>query len=554
MTDATTTDTIVNFMEYSPIFIGAGDIYAATTFDASIIGDFTPSNPIDPKITALIGQDYVISLDDVFGNLALNEKSIDSKDSVANYSLNFDTTADGTDKGHITLTEVTDVPKGVEFGSGNEAVKESITYDNISYGDKLVINHNYSVQTTTDKKDSSIVLSLKESDNMTQKFTAETGANAISSISTRASTHSEDLVQGRTDVLTVKDKLSESLKFKSPTIQIDENHSKTLMSIDDGTNNDISSAETYNVNYINSDKSTDAAYKLNYSLSENVVKDLIITTLNKFSFVDNNISITASGVVAGEDVSKGSLKVTTDNFSLNTKVSLASTFTDILLAGGYGAKDTFDTAFGTETEFKGTDDADYIKINNVKTVVVTTSRGTTSDPVLLSVDAGSGNDTVLGSLGADSLTGGDGEDVFILGNKDSGSIVITSSVTTTNKDGTTIEYEAEATGSDTITDFKGSLTDDQGKIIRGDTLSLGVAGSDANYSEGTEKVDNFSAAFTKANEELTALTVKGEKFSFQFDDVNGYFFDDVNGDGLADQVIVMTGVTNADISAIDIIK
>ena len=351
--------------------------------------------------------------------------------------------------------------------------------------------------------------------------------------------------------------MSESFKFKSPTIAINGKHSNTTTSVDD---NVISTIDTYKLDYNNADKDTELAYKLNYGMSVNydAIKEKTMATLNKFSFSDSSISINANGVIDidGDVVSNGSLKVTTANFSLNTKVVLPSTFENMLLAGEYGDKANFNDSFGTITEFLGTDDADVIKINTIKTVNKAPSRAnvTDSSESVLSVDAGGGNDTITGSAGADSITGGDGDDVFIIGNKDSGSIVIISSVTTTNADGTTIEYEAQAINSDTITDFKGSGIDDNGKVIKGDVLSLGVTGSAANYDEATEAVGDFSAALTGANAALSGLAAKGERFAFQFDDENGYLFNDVNGDGKADQVIVLTGVTNEAIGAVDIIK
>ena len=550
MTDTT------SIVAYAPIFISAGDIYAVTDFDAASISEFKPTNPIDPLILGQLREDYANGIDDVFGNLELNAKSIDAKDSITNYSLSFDATSDATEKGNVTLTVANTLAKDVEFGSGNEAVKELITYNNTTFGDKLVVNHNYSVQTITDKKDADIILSLKKSDSITQIFTADTGANAISSTLTRVSSYSENLAQGTTDILTVKDQLTESFKFKSPTIAINSKHTNATSSVDDVM---ISTLDTYNVDFINSDKDTELAYKLNYGVSINndAVKDKVIMTLNKFSFSDSSISINAKGVIDGDAVSNGNLKVTTANFSLNTKVLLASTFENMLLAGEYGDKATFEDVFGITTEFQGTDDADVIKINTVKTTVTKApSRLDTTDLIqlTLSVDAKGGNDTITGSAGADSITGGEGNDVFVIGNKDSGSITITSTVTTTNVDGTTIEYEAEAINSDTITDFKGSEIDDSEKVIKGDVLSLGVAGSAANYDEATEAVGDFSAALTSANDALSKLTAKGERFAFQFDEESGYLFNDVNGDGKADQVIILTGVTNEGIAAIDIVK
>ena len=44
-------------------------------------------------------------------------------------------------------------------------------------------------------------------------------------------------------------------------------------------------------------------------------------------------------------------------------------------------------------------------------------------------------------------------------------------------------------------------------------------------------------------EQLDGLKATGEKFAFQIVENDGYLFDDVNGDGVADQVIILNGVT-----------
>jgi hypothetical protein len=97
-------------------------------------------------------------------------------------------------------------------------------------------------------------------------------------------------------------------------------------------------------------------------------------------------------------------------------------------------------------------------------------------------------------------------------------------------------------GSDTITDFNSQV----------DRLSLGKVANRANYAEGTESVEDFSAALTAATVLLKAMRTSGERFAFEFDSTNGYLFDDVNGDGIADQVIVLTGIDNEGIAASDI--
>jgi hypothetical protein len=52
---------------------------------------------------------------------------------------------------------------------------------------------------------------------------------------------------------------------------------------------------------------------------------------------------------------------------------------------------------------------------------------------------------------------------------------------------------------------------------------------------------------------LNSTSSAAELFSFQFDGTNGYLFDDVDSDGVADQVIILVGITDGSIAATDII-
>jgi hypothetical protein len=68
-----------------------------------------------------------------------------------------------------------------------------------------------------------------------------------------------------------------------------------------------------------------------------------------------------------------------------------------------------------------------------------------------------------------------------------------------------------------------------------------------NYVEAGAAVASFSAALTAANAALATLngtSAAAELYSFQFDAANGYLFDDTDGDGAADQVIVLAGIDN----------
>ena len=140
-----------------------------------------------------------------------------------------------------------------------------------------------------------------------------------------------------------------------------------------------------------------------------------------------------------------------------------------------------------------------------------------------------GTDELNGGAGADSLDGGGGADTFTIGNSDSGITLATA---------------------DTINDFGDGA----------DKLKLGLAGDttggDVNYVEAGAAVADFAAALTAANTALAALNGTStaiELYAFQFDATNGYLFDDVNSDGIADQVIVLTGINNTEIAATDII-
>jgi len=149
-----------------------------------------------------------------------------------------------------------------------------------------------------------------------------------------------------------------------------------------------------------------------------------------------------------------------------------------------------------------------------------------------SITGGAGNDSITGGAGADVMTGGAGNDVFVIGNTDSGITLATA---------------------DTITGF----------VAADDALSMGTAaaatGAPAtdNYSEGAAVVADFAAALTAANTALATLATANtgalEGYNFQWDATNGYLFNDTDGNGTADQVIVLVGIDGAGISAADII-
>lgn len=132
------------------------------------------------------------------------------------------------------------------------------------------------------------------------------------------------------------------------------------------------------------------------------------------------------------------------------------------------------------------------------------------------ITAGAGKDTI--NLVSSGLTA---SDTIVIGNKDSGITI------------------AKA---DSITGF----------ATASDTLKMGTVGTTGNYAEASHAVANFAAALAAAKTDLSHLT-GAERYSFQWDDTNGYLFDDTDGNGSADQVVVLVGITDVGFAAGNII-
>jgi Ca2+-binding RTX toxin-like protein len=188
--------------------------------------------------------------------------------------------------------------------------------------------------------------------------------------------------------------------------------------------------------------------------------------------------------------------------------------------------------------------------NNVATVNGTTSADTidlsnviNAATAAMSVNGLAGNDTITAGTGIQTITGGAGADTMTLGDDTDADVVVI---------GNTDSGITLATA-DTITDFESGS----------DQLSLGLAGSttaDAteNYGEAAAAVADFAAALSAANNALATLNSNGTTtaatlYNFQFDATNGYLFEDITGDGTADQVIILTGITDGDIAHTDIV-
>ncbi|MDD2863242.1 MAG: hypothetical protein PHC99_00770, partial [Methylococcales bacterium] len=176
--------------------------------------------------------------------------------------------------------------------------------------------------------------------------------------------------------------------------------------------------------------------------------------------------------------------------------------------------------------------------------------GTTEADALLVVTGGSAADTIVGNAVANTITGGAGADtitastganVVFIGNTDSGI--------------------ANAAACDTITDFTAATY----------ALDLGVAGdATANTGNYVEVADadyagnftNILSALNAAAATLAGTSSAAEIYVFAADTqaaasgtgASGYIGDDIDGNGVIDQVIVLSGIaTNTAISAADFV-
>ncbi len=209
----------------------------------------------------------------------------------------------------------------------------------------------------------------------------------------------------------------------------------------------------------------------------------------------------------------------------------------------------------------GNDGGETLTVNGTASAEVIDLSGLTMDTNDISgvlVDAGGSNDTVTGGNGNDTLLGGAGNDTLVggggtnvmEGGTGADAIDITGGPATVVV-GNTDSGLSLATA-DSITGF----------VAASDSLKLGLAGDadglggNDNYVEAGAAVADFAAALAAANVALAALagaSTAAELFAFEFDGTNGYLFNDINGDGTADQVIVLVGVDNTEISSADII-
>lgn len=224
--------------------------------------------------------------------------------------------------------------------------------------------------------------------------------------------------------------------------------------------------------------------------------------------------LTATNASSGVVINLGTTAVTNTTILASTVGYTADSVTSVAsntVAYVYGSSHTTNSAVtqslaGIENVI-GTNGADYI-VGSVSANVID------------------------GGKGADSITGGAGNDTIVIGNTDSGITLATA---------------------DTIFGF----------ALGNDKLSLGVAGDatagTGNYVEVADAAyASFALALAAGNSALTTLagtSAATELFAVVGDTTSGdtYLFNDIDGDGTADQVIVLDTIGIAGIAATDII-
>ncbi|TAN67601.1 MAG: hypothetical protein EPN17_10890 [Methylobacter sp.] len=163
--------------------------------------------------------------------------------------------------------------------------------------------------------------------------------------------------------------------------------------------------------------------------------------------------------------------------------------------------------------------------------VITTGAGADTINVSATTATTDGNH-ITGGFGADTiiLTGNTSPDTIVIGNTDSG---------------------ITAAAADSITGFATGI----------DFLKMGTVAdatpASGNYIEAVADVVDFAAALSAANSALTTLAGTSsatELYAFQWvAGTNGYLFNDIDGNGTADQVVVLVGIVGTTIAAADVI-
>jgi len=558
-----------NDLSQTPVNLSATIIPTFVTGNGNILEDL-----LRPLPTTYTSSHQTLTTAD--GALVLDPTSFDPKyDSASNYTLKLVAPAVAT----VTVTEVTNQKTGANFdGFTTQSGVERIDYAATS-GDKLVVAHNYSINTVLDANKVNVLSSVKV-DATSSTFI---GANNVASVLNVVNKQTQNLVSGN---LVTVNALSEAKSTHSATVFTNYNHSLVTTSDNDPNANAAAnqtiltpktSNEVHALNHVNVDTNPAVAYSLSHTETDYNASATSHIQTNKLNFRDSTIAIAVTQVkdviktTAGTagDIS-GNLVVISDNFALNTKLSTdfrpnffpnnidpqnapdtqKATLDSLFLTGGTVAAGNPLVGTPLTTSFQGTVDADTISIrSNAKNLTVDGLVGNDTIYGWIQNDTivgGDGSDVITGRQGADTMTGGKAgdasgadiiKDKFVIGNFDSGITVATA---------------------DRITDFTTGIPAVTGTpgtpFAPADSLALGVAGTVKNFAP-LQTAATFQTAFTSAGLALTALKVageNGEKFAYVVDSVtnDGYLFDDVNGDGVADQVIILTGAPVLDFADI----
>jgi len=242
-----------------------------------------------------------------------------------------------------------------------------------------------------------------------------------------------------------------------------------------------------------------------------------------------NKAFGAAGINLDTTSSTGAMTITTNSFSGATTLAATSTTGSQSITTGTGVTTV------TSTATTGS------RIINSAAAVVATVTLTSGDALGgNTITTGTGNDTItilpsgtVASTVGNTITGGPGADTVTLANDASNDTIVIA-------DGDSGITVATA---DSITNFTSA----------DDRLKTGLAGSAANYAEAGAPVADFAAALAAANMALDGSV----RYSFQFvgagPTLMGYLFKDTDGDGTADQVVVLVGVDNIGFQFQDII-
>ncbi|MDP3518166.1 MAG: Ig-like domain-containing protein, partial [Pseudohongiella sp.] len=237
------------------------------------------------------------------------------------------------------------------------------------------------------------------------------------------------------------------------------------------------------------------------------------------------ITTTATGtqsIVTGDSFNKAFA----EGVELSTTSSTGTILIDMSSYTTGAAKLTTVSSTGNQT-ILGSVNADNVTVSTYAATgnIISTGAGNDVITIINTGDANGSAYVITGGLGADTInldTAQVSPDTVVIGDNDSGITLLTA---------------------DKITGFNGAQ----------DSLKMGTAATAGNFVVVTAPVADFNAALAAANTALATLANGAEKYAFAWDATNGYVFNDTNGDSVADQVVILVGINNAQFAMADII-